>query len=223
MSRSSFHGSRVVSRSGSVRRLGWSGSRRRGSQRSCRPDAGPISGHRVHHPTAPGLLARAHEGDPPRTDPGSGAAAGRGEGSTDFLSWQLRLEILADLKTPFTHGHSKDVARLAKAAAVGLKLDSETVDRLHVAGFLHDLGRVGISDAIWEKPGPLTGAEWEQVRLHVYHSERILATSQALGPVALIAGRHHERLDGSGYHRGSRAGDLPSQPACWQRPMYFRR
>jgi HD-GYP domain-containing protein (c-di-GMP phosphodiesterase class II) len=116
---------------------------------------------------------------------------------------------LADLKTPFTHGHSKEIARLAMAAAEGLGLDYVLVQRLQVAGFLHDLGRVGISNAIWEKRGPLTGVEWEQVRLHAYHSERILATSEALRPVASIAGMHHERLDGSGYHRGSRAGDLP--------------
>jgi HD-GYP domain-containing protein (c-di-GMP phosphodiesterase class II)/biotin operon repressor len=115
---------------------------------------------------------------------------------------------LADLKTPFTHGHSKEVASLAKAAGENMVLDAKSVERLHIAGFMHDLGRVGISDSIWEKPGPLTGAEWEQVRLHAYHSERILATSQALEPVALIAGRHHERLDGSGYHRGSPARDL---------------
>jgi HD-GYP domain-containing protein (c-di-GMP phosphodiesterase class II) len=119
---------------------------------------------------------------------------------------------LADLKTPFTHGHSKEVARLARAAADGLRLDAATVSRLHVAAPLHDLGRVGISNAIWEKPGSLTTAEWEQVRMHPYHSERILVTSRALEPAAPIAGMHHERLDGSGYHRGCRAQDIPA--AC---------
>jgi HD-GYP domain-containing protein (c-di-GMP phosphodiesterase class II) len=103
---------------------------------------------------------------------------------------------LADLKTPFTHGHSKGVARLARAAAKSLVLDPEAARRLHIAAFLHDLGRVGISDAIWERPGPLTRVEWEQVRMHAYHSERILATSDALEPMALIAGMNHERLDG---------------------------
>jgi HD-GYP domain-containing protein (c-di-GMP phosphodiesterase class II) len=117
---------------------------------------------------------------------------------------------LADLKTPFTYGHSKDVARLAKAAAESLRLDTASVSRLHVAALLHDLGRVGISNAIWEKPGPLSAAEWEQVRMHPYHSERILANSRAFEPIASIAGMHHERLDGSGYHRGSRARDIPA-------------
>ena len=115
---------------------------------------------------------------------------------------------LADLKTPFTHGHSKEVARLATAAGESLRLDMTTVARLQVAALLHDVGRVGISNAVWEKPGPLTTAEWEQVRMHAYHSERILATSRALEPVALIAGMHHERLDGSGYHRGCRGADI---------------
>jgi HD-GYP domain-containing protein (c-di-GMP phosphodiesterase class II) len=117
---------------------------------------------------------------------------------------------LADLKTPFTHGHSKGVASLAKAAAESLRLDTATVSRLHLAALLHDLGRVGISNAIWEKPGSLTAAEWEQVRMHAYHSERILATSRALEPIAPLAGMHHERLDGSGYHRGCRAHDIPA-------------
>ncbi len=115
---------------------------------------------------------------------------------------------LADLKTPFTHGHSSEVARLSVAAAQRLRLDWQTIGRLEVAALLHDLGRVGISNAIWEKPGPLTSAEWEQVRMHPYHSERILATSTSLAPMARIAGLHHERLDGSGYHRGCRASDL---------------
>ena len=117
---------------------------------------------------------------------------------------------IADLKTPFTHGHSRGVARLAIAAASMLRLDPVTSSQLEVAALLHDLGRVGVSDAIWEKPGPLTSAEWEQVRMHPYHSERILATSHALESMAPIAGMHHERLDGSGYHRGCRAAAIPA-------------
>ena len=115
---------------------------------------------------------------------------------------------LADLKTPYTHGHSKEVAKLAKAAAETLGLETPAIERLHVAAFLHDLGRVGVSNSIWEKSGPLTSADWEQVRLHPYHSERILARSEVLEPVARIVGLHHERLDGSGYHRGCRGRDL---------------
>jgi DNA-binding NarL/FixJ family response regulator len=116
---------------------------------------------------------------------------------------------LGDLKSPVFHGHSKGVASLATAAARQAGLDAATTERLQVAGSLHDVGKVGVSNVVWEKPGRLTRAEWEAVRLHAYHSERILAASPSLEPAAVIAGLHHERLDGSGYHRCSRAGDLP--------------
>jgi HD-GYP domain-containing protein (c-di-GMP phosphodiesterase class II) len=115
---------------------------------------------------------------------------------------------LVDLKTPFTHGHSGGVADLAVAAAERARLDPLAIRQLHVAALLHDVGRAGVSNAVWEKPGPLTTAEWEQARIHAYLSERVMATSAALAPMAFIAGGHHERLDGSGYHRGCRGPEL---------------
>jgi len=117
---------------------------------------------------------------------------------------------LVDLKTPSTVGHSKEVAGLATAAAERLGLDEDTVRRLQVAAHLHDIGRVGVLNAVWEKAGPLTSTDWEQVRLHAYHSERILASSPVLEPMARLAGMHHERLDGSGYHRGCQAREFPT-------------
>jgi DNA-binding NarL/FixJ family response regulator len=75
---------------------------------------------------------------------------------------------------------------------------------------LHDLGRIGVPNGIWDKPGPLTTAEWEQVRLHSYHSERILSRSSALAPLASLAGMHHERQDGSGYYRQATAATIPN-------------
>jgi HD-GYP domain-containing protein (c-di-GMP phosphodiesterase class II) len=116
---------------------------------------------------------------------------------------------LADLKSPFTHGHSSGVAALARGAAERLRLPPASVADLEVAGLLHDVGRVAVSDAVWEKPGRLSGHEWEQVRLHAYHSERILAGSERLAPLAPLAGMHHERLDGGGYHRGCARAELP--------------
>jgi HD-GYP domain-containing protein (c-di-GMP phosphodiesterase class II) len=115
---------------------------------------------------------------------------------------------LADLKSPWFQGHARDVARLAVATATRAGLDVETTARVQVAALLHDVGRVGTSNLVWEKPGPLTRAEWEQVRLHAYHSERIVASSPSLAAVAPLAGMHHERLDGSGYHRCAKAGEL---------------
>ena len=116
---------------------------------------------------------------------------------------------IADLKSPFTHGHSAGVAQLARAGGEKLGLDSEALLRLHVAALLHDLGRIGIPDSVWEKPGELTTADWEQIRLHPYHSERVLSCSPVLEPMALVAGMHHERMDGSGYHRGCKAPEIP--------------
>jgi HD-GYP domain-containing protein (c-di-GMP phosphodiesterase class II) len=115
---------------------------------------------------------------------------------------------MADLKTPFTHGHAGGVAQLCVAAAGRLGLDQRTTACLEVAAYLHDLGRVGVSNRVWAKPGPLTTAEWDQVHLHAYHSERVIGSTPALEPMAGIAGMHHERLDGSGYHRGCRRRDI---------------
>jgi putative nucleotidyltransferase with HDIG domain len=111
----------------------------------------------------------------------------------------------ADLKTPWLHGHSGGVARLARAAAGAVGADPRLV---HRAGLLHDLGRVAVPTGIWERPGPLRPEEWELVRLHPYHSARILARSPVLAPLAAAAGRHHERADGSGYPAGVRAAEL---------------
>ena len=119
---------------------------------------------------------------------------------------------LADLKSPYFHGHSRAVAALASGAAAHLRLREATRDDLEVAGLLHDVGRVAISNAVWDKPGRLTDDESELVRLHAYHSERILAGSAQLERFVPLVGRHHERLDGSGYHRGSRGEDLSMAP-----------
>ena len=80
-----------------------------------------------------------------------------------------------DLKSYGTLGHSRAVAELAEAAGWRLGFDAGAVGDLRCAAWLHDLGRVGVSSAIWEKPGPLTSGEWEQVRLHSYHSEQQVA------------------------------------------------
>lgn len=114
---------------------------------------------------------------------------------------------LVDLKTPFTHGHAVGVADLALAA--GRELGVEDPAALHRAALLHDVGRAAVSSGIWERPGPLGALEWEQVRLHAYHTERVLARSATLAPLAPIAGMHHERLDGSGYHRGADRRAVP--------------
>jgi HD-GYP domain-containing protein (c-di-GMP phosphodiesterase class II) len=115
---------------------------------------------------------------------------------------------LTGLKSPWLREHSTGVAELAEAAAWRLELPAATVTSLRRAALAHDLGRVGVSNAIWEKPGPLGFGEWERVRLHSHFTERAFAQSPALAPIGQLAGTHHERLDGSGYHRGLRAPAL---------------
>ena len=115
----------------------------------------------------------------------------------------------ADLKSMWTVGHSRGVAGLAGEAAELAGLPAEDVLPLRRAALVHDIGRVAVPAYVWAKPGPLTRGEQEQVRLHAYHSERVLDVAASLRPLARLAGSHGERGDGSGYHRGCRAGDLP--------------
>jgi HD-GYP domain-containing protein (c-di-GMP phosphodiesterase class II) len=119
----------------------------------------------------------------------------------------------ADLKSYGTLGHSRSVADVAEAAAWRLGFHAEAVSELRCAGLLHDLGRVGVSGVVWEKSGPLTSGEWEQVRLHSYHSERLLARIPSMSDLARLAASDHERLDGSGYHRGLSSAQL-TPAAC---------
>jgi HD-GYP domain-containing protein (c-di-GMP phosphodiesterase class II) len=108
----------------------------------------------------------------------------------------------ADLISPHLAGHSSGVAELAAAAGQRCGLARSELRALRRAGLVHDLGRVSVAPRIWCKPGALTADEWEHIRLHPYHAERVLSRSPFLAELGAIAGAHHERLDGSGYHRG---------------------
>ncbi len=114
----------------------------------------------------------------------------------------------ADLKSPYFQGHSRGVAHLARAAAPDVSVEADIAYR---AGLLHDLGRVAVPTGIWERTGSLRVEDWELVRLHPYHSGRILARSPLLAPLAEIVNRHHERLDGSGYPSGVGASELSKE------------
>jgi len=124
----------------------------------------------------------------------------------------MAIAALTGLKSPWLREHSTGVADLAEAAAWRLGLPAASVTLVRRAALAHDLGRVGVSNAIWEKPGPLGFGEWERVRLHPHFTERAFAQSRELAPIGILAGSHHERLDGSGYHRGTRGPGL-DQPA----------
>jgi HD-GYP domain-containing protein (c-di-GMP phosphodiesterase class II) len=114
-----------------------------------------------------------------------------------------------DMKSMWTIGHSRRVADLAADAGTAVGLSGPEVAVLRRAGLVHDIGRVAVPYQVWAKPGPLTRDERERVRLHAYHSERVLDVAEGLRPLARLAGSHGERCDGSGYHRGSRKADLP--------------
>jgi HD-GYP domain-containing protein (c-di-GMP phosphodiesterase class II) len=111
------------------------------------------------------------------------------------------LAHFADLKSRFTRAHAIGVADLARRAARAMRLGEKDERTLARAALVHDLGRVAVSAAVWDKPGPLTDPEWEQVRMHTYVGERILSRASGLAAVAEVATLAHERLDGRGYHR----------------------
>jgi len=155
------------------------------------------------------LLREIHSGDPWRAVVEAEPEPQREIPESELDDVARAFADVVDLKSTYTLGHSTAVARLSEAAGHALGLpESETVS-LRRAGYFHDLGRVGVPNGIWEKPTSLTTSEWEQVRLHPYHSERILSRSPVLAPLANLVGMHHERLDGSGYHRQATAGSIP--------------
>ena len=93
-----------------------------------------------------------------------------------------------DLKSPYTLGHARAVSELAASAAAQLGAGESEQQTLRRAGLVHDLGRLGVSNAIWDKPGPLGAGEWERVRLHPYLTERMLHQSAARSPFSTASG-----------------------------------
>ncbi len=114
-----------------------------------------------------------------------------------------------DVKSVFTAGHSAGVASLAARAADELGLGAPATRSLARAAHLHDLGRVSVANRVWDRPSRLSIADMEQVRLHAYYTDRILARCGALRDEARLAAAAHERLDGRGYHRGVEGPSLP--------------
>jgi HD-GYP domain-containing protein (c-di-GMP phosphodiesterase class II) len=114
----------------------------------------------------------------------------------------------ADLKSPFTLGHSRGVATLAANVAAAMDLAPAERTTLHAAALVHDLGRVAVANGIWDKPGPLTAIERERAESHARHTALVLGRTPLFAAVAAVAGQAHERSDGSGYPRGGGGGDL---------------
>ena len=117
-----------------------------------------------------------------------------------------------DLRCPCFAGHGRGTAELASSAAAFVNVPSAEITLLRRAAYVHDVGRFSVPGAIWDKPGPFTKGERERMRMHVYYVERIFSRPEPLRRVGLLASTHHERMDGSGYHRGVGATML-STPA----------
>ena len=115
----------------------------------------------------------------------------------------------ADLKSPWFIGHSRGVAALAEAAANEVGLPERDVTTLRRAALVHELGRHGVPNNVWDKAGPLTDAERERVRLAPYFTDRILRRSGSLANLAAVASAANERIDGSGYPRAIAGETIP--------------
>ena len=106
-----------------------------------------------------------------------------------------------DVKSPYMVGHSRRCAELAANAARVLGLADEAVTTLRRAALVHDFGTTGVPNSVWDKPGALTRAEFDRVELHPMLTEQMLRRSPALAALNPIASAHHEKCDGSGYHK----------------------
>ncbi len=123
------------------------------------------------------------------------------------------LEAVADftdLRSTFRGGHSRAVAELVALAAAERGLPDGEITAVRRAALVHDLGLHGVPATVLDKPGPLTAAERERLRMHSYYTERMLAGPVALARIGAIASLTHERGDGSGYHRGLTAAAIPA-------------
>lgn len=115
---------------------------------------------------------------------------------------------VVDSKSPYTAGHSARVALYADLVAEALGLSIERRRWLRRGALLHDVGKLGVSNAILDKPGRLDAQEWQAVQAHAAHTEAILSRIGAFSELARVAAAHHERLDGTGYPRGLAADEI---------------
>ena len=115
---------------------------------------------------------------------------------------------VVDSKSPFTSGHSKRVALFTDMIAEQIGMDEQQRRSLKRVALLHDIGKLGVSNQILDKPGRPDDDEWASIRSHPALSEQILSKIAAFSDLARIAGAHHERLDGKGYPRGIGSDDI---------------
>ena len=131
-----------------------------------------------------------------------------------FAGQTTSLEILAhviDLKLPWMTGHSRQVAQLARNAAIQLGVDAAGQHRLYRAALIHGMGRAAVPNMIWDTPGRLAQSAWERVRLAPYWTGRAARQIGSLADEAQIASYAYERADGSGYFRELKGTDIPPE------------
>ena len=115
-----------------------------------------------------------------------------------------------EVKDPYTRGHSIRVSQYSVAIARAMALDGESVRQIEIGGHLHDIGKIGVREAVLNKPGPLTDEEYEHIMTHPVVGWRILSPLLSDVPMALhIVRSHHERFDGRGIPDGLEAGEIP--------------
>ena len=113
-----------------------------------------------------------------------------------------------DAKSPYTSGHSERVTLFTDMIAEGLGLSAQHRRWLRRAALLHDIGKLGVSNSVLDKPGKLNDEEWGEMKKHALFSQTILARVPAFHDIAAIAGAHHERLDGKGYPHGLKGDEI---------------
>jgi putative two-component system response regulator len=121
----------------------------------------------------------------------------------------ITLARTIEARDPSTNGHCERLAHYAVALGKALGLEGEDLGALHRGGYLHDVGKVGVPDAVLLKPGPLTAAEIELMRRHTVVGDSLCAPLKSLRRVRPIVKHHHERLDGTGYPDRLRGDDIP--------------
>jgi hypothetical protein len=161
----------------------------------------PLLGRRPSHEEIGVLMAVVDHAGLALEQSRRDAEASRPESHELRMAAVLLLAEALDMRDPSTARHARTVGNFASRTAAALGLDGDRVDRIKAAGVLHDLGKLGIADAILHKPGPLSDDEWREMRRHPDVGARILEHA-GMRDVAVWVGQHHERMDGHGYPFG---------------------